>query len=167
MTTKEIIDGILKREGGYVNNPADRGGPTKFGITLKTLEAWRRHPVKAYDVEGMDELEAHAIYQIEYLVKPGLDKINNVPLRVFALDSAVQHGPGRAIRWVQKIVGVPVDGILGPVSLSIINQVDSDGLYRKMVAERCRFYGRIITQDPTQAVFAAGWANRIAEFIER
>ena len=82
------------------------------------------------------------------------------------LDSAVQHGPKTAIRWLQKIVRVPVDGILGPVSLEAINRWDTDVLYRMMVAERCRFYGRLITADPTQAVFAAGWANRIAEFIE-
>ena len=47
MTTKEIIDGIIKREGGYVDHPADRGGPTKFGITLATLEAWRGHRITA------------------------------------------------------------------------------------------------------------------------
>ena len=166
MTTKDIIDGIIKREGGYVDHPDDRGGPTKFGITLATLEAWRHRLVTAEDVAGLDEEEAREIYTGEYLVKPRVHLINNAQLRVFALDSAVQHGPGRAIRWMQKIVGVPVDGILGPVSLGIINQVEPDGLYRKMVAERCRYYGRIITKDPTQAVFAAGWANRIAEFIE-
>ena len=59
-----------------------------------------------------------------------------------------------------------MDGILGPVSLEAINRLDSDVLYRQLVAARCRFYGQIITRDPTQAVFAAGWANRIAEFIE-
>ena len=172
MTTKEIIDGILEREGGYVDNSADRGGPTKFGITLKTLKAWRGDPTlgkpvtRAEDVEGLDEAEARAIYYSEYYDKPKISLVANVRLRVFALDSAVQHGPTRAIRWLQEIAGVPVDGILGPVSLSAINQIDSDGLYRRMVAERCRFYGRIITSDPTQAVFAAGWANRIADFIE-
>ena len=166
MTTEKIIDGIIKREGGYVNNPADRGGATKYGITWSTLKAWRGRIVTAEDVAGLDEDEARQIYESEYLVKPKIDKINSVFLRVFVLDSAVQHGPGKAIRWLQKIVGAPVDGILGPMSLSIINQVDSDSLYKRMVAERCRFYGRLITKDPTQAVFAAGWANRIAEFIE-
>ena len=41
-----------------------------------------------------------------------------------------------------------------------------DAIYVMMIAERCRFYGRVITRRPSQAVFAAGWANRIAEFIE-
>ena len=59
-----------------------------------------------------------------------------------------------------------MDGILGPVSLEAINRLYPNVLYRQMVAERCRYYGRIITDDPTQAVFAAGWADRIAEFIE-
>ena len=72
MTTEDIIDGIIKREGGYVNNPADRGGPTKFGITLKTLKAWRGSPVTAWGVEGLGEDEAREIYESEYLVKPGV-----------------------------------------------------------------------------------------------
>ena len=166
MKTQDIIDGIIKREGGYVNNPADRGGPTKYGITLKTLTAWRNRIVPPEYMAGLEEHEARAIYYSEYLVKPGLDKINSVFVRAFVLDSAVQHGPKTAIRWLQKIVRVPVDGILGPVSLEAINRWDTDVLYRMMLAERCRFYGRLITNDPTQAVFAAGWANRIAKFIE-
>ena len=96
-------------------------------------------------------------------MKPGFDKINRVSLRVFAIDSAVQHGPTRVIRWLQKIAGVPVDGILGPVSLEAINRARFGcALPEGMLAERCRFYGHIITKDPTQAVFAAGWANRLA-----
>ena len=166
MTTKEIIDGIIKREGGYVNHPFDRGGPTKFGITLATLKAWRGGLVTTSDMEGLDEREAREIYHDKYLESPGFDKINSVKIRVFSLDSAVQHGPGRAIRWLQKIAGVPVDGVLGPVSLEAINRLNSDAIYVMMVAERCRFYGRLITRNPTQAVFAAGWANRIADFIE-
>lgn len=166
MTSNEIISGIIKREGGYVDNAADRGGPTKFGITLKTLKAFRGHAVTGYEVKALKEEEARAIYHDEYLVKPKLDKINSSRLRAFAVDSAVQHGPGRAVRWLQEIVGAPADGILGPVSLAAINRLDPDTLYRKLVAERCRFYGKIITKDPSQAVFAAGWANRIAEFIE-
>lgn len=166
MTTKEIIDGIIKREGGYVNHPSDRGGPTKYGITLSTLESWCSRVMTAEDVAGLGKEEARVIYHNEYLVKPKIDKIHNISLRVLALDSAVQHGPRKAIRWLQKIARVPADGILGPVSLMRINRLDSGVLYRRMVAERCRFYGRLITKDPSQAVFAAGWANRIAEFIE-
>ena len=75
-------------------------------------------------------------------------------------------GRKRAVRLLQEVAGVPVDGILGPVSLTAINEFDTNYLFKGMLAERCRFYGRLITKDPTQAVFAAGWANRLADFIE-
>ena len=39
---EQILDDILRREGGYVNHPADRGGPTNFGITAQTLGNWRQ-----------------------------------------------------------------------------------------------------------------------------
>ena len=113
MTAQKIIDGIIKREGGFVNHPNDRGGPTNFGITLGTLGAWRSRLVTVEDVAGLGLDEARGIYVSEYLVKPKIGKINNIPLRIFALDSAVQHGPARAIRWLQKAAGVPADGILG------------------------------------------------------
>ena len=166
MTTKDIIDEIIKREGGYVDHPADRGGATKYGITLSTLTAYRSRTVTTEEMKSLEREEAYAIYHDEYLVKPSLGKVNSISLRALALDCAVQHGPARAIRWLQGIAGVPADGIIGPQSIDAINRLDSDVLYKKMVAERCRFYGRIITNDPTQAVFAAGWANRLAEFIE-
>ena len=117
-------------------------------------------------MKSLEKDEARAIYHAEYFVKPKIDKINRTSLRVFMLDAAVQHSPKRVIRWLQKIAGVPADGILGPVSLGAVNRLDSDVLYRRLVAERCRFYGRLITRKPSQAVFAAGWANRLAAFIE-
>ena len=171
MTAKQIIDGILRREGGYVNNPADMGGPTKFGITLKTLRAWRKARYSGLqtttkDVQALEKDEARKIYHSQYYEKPKISLIENARLRIFLLDSAVQHSPRRVVRWLQKVVAVPVDGLLGPVSLEAINRLDSDAIYVMLVAERCRFYGRLITRKPSQAVFAAGWANRIAEFIE-
>jgi lysozyme family protein len=60
-----ILDEIIRREGGYVNHPADRGGPTKYGITAQTLGRWRKldRPATATEVKALTETEARAIYR--------------------------------------------------------------------------------------------------------
>ena len=64
-TIEQILDDILRREGGYVNHPADRGGPTNFGITAQTLGSWRKlgRPATAAEVQALTEPEARAIYR--------------------------------------------------------------------------------------------------------
>jgi lysozyme family protein len=165
MTTREIIDSILAREGGYVDNPADRGGPTRFGITLATLAAWRGRPVTADDVRAMPESEARAIYAEQYIVRPGFDALPD-PLRGVVVDAGVNHGTERATRLLQRAVGVEVDGRLGPVTLAAVASVDVRRLAVRTCTERVRLFGRIITATPTQAVFAAGWLDRVADLID-
>ena len=64
-----ILDEIIRREGGYVNHPADRGGPTNFGITAQTLGSWRKlgRPATAAEVQALTETEARAIYRQQYI----------------------------------------------------------------------------------------------------
>ena len=60
-----ILDEIIRREGGYVNHPADRGGPTNFGITAQTLGSWRKlgRPATTAEVRALTEAEARAVYR--------------------------------------------------------------------------------------------------------
>ena len=162
-----IIDAIIRREGGYVDHPADRGGATKYGITLKTLESWRGEPVTAEDVRDLDQSEARRIYERLYIQGPGFDRIAGRRLRELAVDCAVNHGPSQAARWLQAAAGVKADGIFGPKSLAAINEANETASFKSVLASRCRFYGRLIASDPSQAAFAAGWTTRLAEFIEQ
>lgn len=75
MTTDDLIDEILRKEGGYVDDPDDAGGATNFGITQDTLAAWRKHPVTKDDVRNMSVLEAKAIYSQLYIQKPRFAEI--------------------------------------------------------------------------------------------
>lgn len=171
MNSNDIINAILRREGGYVDHPADKGGPTNHGITLGTLSDWRGRPATAEDVRALTHEQAAIIYRQRYLYDPGLDEVHDDNLQALLVDCAVNHGPGRAVKFLQQALGnVQVDGDLGPRTRTAMNNalntVGGDCLYSAVLAQRARFYGRIITNNPSQAVFAAGWMARLAEFIE-
>jgi lysozyme family protein len=166
MTNDDIIAAILKHEGGFVNHPEDRRGPTSFGITQDTLSAWRGELVTELDIKALTEAEAKEIYLAVYLYGPGFGKIGNGPLRHLAVDSGVQHGSERVVRWIQTLVGATVDGKLGPRTAAAINAAEPVPLFKRLLARRIRFYGGLISAASSQAVFAAGWANRAASFLD-
>lgn len=166
MNTDHIIDGILRREGGYVDHPADKGRATNFGITLATLAEWRGRPIVAEDVKRLTETEAREIYRERYIIEPRLHKIIDQKACALAVDCAVNHGPRTAVKLLQLAARIFPDGILGPKTEEAVNRMDADVLYRRLCAARVRLYGQIIRKDFTQHVFAEGWANRVAEFIE-
>ena len=166
MEIDKMIGDVLRREGGYVDNPNDRGKATNFGITQATLAAWRQRPVTADDVRNMAEGEARAIYLSRYLTEPRLDRIHDPYVLALAFDCAVNHGPHRVIRWLQQAVGVVDDGVLGPVSEVAINTAEPVRLYQRLLARRIVFYGEIVSRDRSQAAFILGWLRRVAEFVE-
>jgi lysozyme family protein len=167
MTPSQIIDDLLVREGGFVDHPDDKGGPTNFGITQATLAEWRSRPVTVDDVRNLTVGEAREIYGQLYIMGPGFLAIIDSQVRGLAVDCAVNHGPKRAVQLLQEAARVFTDGVLGPATEAAINRMTPSVLYRRMCAARVRLYGTIITKDPSQAVFAAGWANRVATFIEQ
>lgn len=163
----DIIGEILKREGGWSDRPEDKGGPTNKGVTLSTLTAWLGHEATLEDLRALSEADARSIYEDLFVVKPGFLAVKDGQIKSLVVDCAVNHGPFNAIKLLQHALGVKDDGVLGPLTRQALAQADYAKLYRRLCAERIRFYGRIITNNPSQAVFAAGWLNRAAEFVEQ
>lgn len=175
------LTNILRREGGFVDHPADRGGPTNFGITAATLGEWRGlgRPASREEVNALTEREARAIYTKRYLKDPGFDQIRNAKLRDLLLDCAVHHGPRRAAIWLQEAVGVKADGVIGPKTLAAVRSfgrapsatslrmtsASAQKIQMTILSKRIIFLGELITKDPKQAVFAKGWMVRVAEFL--
>jgi lysozyme family protein len=172
-TVDQMIDDILRREGGYANHPADRGGPTNFGITQSTLATYRREYASEADVKSMSKTEARAIYRQIYYLDPHLDLLPP-DLQPFVFDCAVNHGPTQASRFVQEVCNqldsrkIGVDGKLGPVSCGrareLLVNVGYDTLMRALVERRRQFYLDLIKRRPDQEAFRKGWMNRLAEF---
>lgn len=165
---EHILDQIIRREGGYVNHPADRGGPTQYGITAQTLGGWRKlgRAATASEVAVFTESEARAIYRQQYITAPGFDSITHPALLALLVDAGVHSGPKRAVQWLQTALGVSADGVIGPKTRAALTVAEQGVLYGKVLGQRLRYLGRLITDDPKQSAFAAGWMNRMAEFVE-
>ena len=164
----QYIERVLEREGGYVDHPNDRGGPTNHGITMNTLSSWRGQPVSANDVRLLTREEARDIYRTRYWSTPGFGSLGLPDLLSEAVfDTAVNSGPARAVRMLQRCVGVNDDGVIGPITSQAIERTHPVKLCARYLSHRGVFYGEIIGRDASQSVFRNGWANRLAEFIER
>jgi lysozyme family protein len=163
-----VVGSIIDREGGFVDHPADKGGPTKYGITIPTLATFRADRTVGVDeIRALTREDAEEIYKWRYVYGPGFDCIGNPALFEAVVDAGVHSGPSRAIRWLQEALEVQVDGKIGPITKKAIEDAHTNRTVRgKFLAARLRFLGRLITDDPKQAVFAAGWLNRVAEFVE-
>ena len=166
MTTDDIINDILRREGGYVHHAADKGGPTHRGVTQAVLSEWLGRPASIDDVKNLTEHETREIYTEIFVMRPGFLSIKNDAVRTLAVDCAVNHGAKQAVKLLQRSARVFPDGILGPITRDAANRMAPGELYRRLCASRVRLYGEIISRDHSQAVFAAGWLRRAAEFIE-
>ena len=164
---ESIVYGVIQREGGFVNNPADRGGPTKYGITLKTLSRFKGDVATVDEVVNLTRDEAFEIYKWLYVYDPGYDQIRDPALLEAVVDAAVHSGTRTATKWLQKGLGITADGVIGPITRdNILHIRDARRVRMKVLAERLRHLGDLITEDPTQATFARGWMNRLARLIE-
>jgi lysozyme family protein len=168
MTDDDIIDAVIEREGGFVNDPVDRGSATKFGITAATLGAWRGygHAALVEEVRQLSVHEAREIYRQQYIVKPGFAAIDDDGLRAQLVDDAVLSGPRAAVTTLQLALGVKPDGALGAVTVAAANQADAARLRTQLVVARALRLARIVQSDSTQSRFIVGWMHRTLGFLE-
>lgn len=109
MRVEELINGILDREGEkYTNDPADSGGPTKWGITQSTLSKYRGTPATPLDVAALTRAQAYAIYLKLYYTAPGFDKVANLSPKIAEelTDTGVNCGVGIAGEMLQRALNV-------------------------------------------------------------
>ncbi len=172
---EQMIDDILRREGGFVDHPNDRGGPTKYGVTQRTLSQYIGRAALRSEVERMSEDVARDIYQTNYFVAPRIDRLPDT-IQAFAFDCAVNHGPRRAIKFVQSVCNqagvepsLDIDGAMGPNTRKAAfwaEQTMGPVFLKALVEERRNFYYAIVNANPSQKVFLRGWLRRADEFDE-
>lgn len=164
--TAKLIDDIILREGGFVDHPADRGGPTKHGITQATLARWRGAPVTRDDVAELTFEDARQIYRRLYIDDPGFHHIFDRRLQAAVVDAGVHHGPATAARWLQAAVGARPDGVIGPRTIEAMRGAPPDRARRGVVRQRVQYMVDVVARGPSQLVFLRGWIARALAFLE-
>ncbi|SOH93518.1 Predicted Peptidoglycan domain-containing protein [Monaibacterium marinum] len=180
----EMIAGIIAREGGFVNDPADPGGPTNLGVTLGTMRSLGLDmnadgQVTVEDVKVLRPTDAARIFRVEYFDKPGLRRLPDA-LQAPVFDMYVNAG-GRAILLLQSVLvkfgaEIAVDGAIGPITAAtahrIAERVGIDLLVDAYGVERRDWYYDLADRRPSSRRFArrqdggkGGWILRAEEFI--
>jgi lysozyme family protein len=173
-----LIDDVIDREGDYVNHPADRGGPTRWGIT----QAVARAQGFVGDMRSLPRSEAAAIYRRIYWLRPGFDQIASRAPRIAAelFDTGVNMGTATATGFLQRALNalnrgardypdIACDRQIGARTLSALDGLlrargrqAETVLLRAIEALQGERYIALAERRPSQEAFLYGWlANRI------
>lgn len=178
MNIEYLIEELIGREGGYVNHPADRGGPTRWGITEAVARA---HGYRG-EMRALPKAEAVAIYRRLYWLRPGFDKVAERASKVAAelFDTAVNMGPETASGFLQRALNalnrggrdyadIAVDRRIGPATLGALagflaarGPAGEGVLVKALDALQGERYVQLAEQRPANEAFLYGWlAGRI------
>lgn len=150
VTFVEAFDRLIDHEGGYVNDPNDPGGETKFGISKRSYPN--------VDIKNLTLEKAKDIYYQDFWLAVEGDKLHDgVAWQLF--DFAVNSGVQTAIRAFQRALGVADDGHFGSVSQAAAQNMSETDQIMLLLAQRLDF----MTRTKNWAFHGKGWARRIAE----
>ncbi|MBN9352542.1 MAG: TIGR02594 family protein, partial [Hyphomicrobium denitrificans] len=154
---------VLEMEGGFSNDPYDPGGPTNRGITLEVYAKFRKETVEdgtrarlIAELKRIPDATVTAIYRQRYF-DPASCPVFTAPLALMHFDAAVNHGVGAAIRMLQGVAGVTVDGEIGPETLAAISTQSLADLLDDYAETRRARYRAL----PHFWRFGRGWLKRV------
>lgn len=171
------LEFVLAREGGYVDDPADPGGATYAGVSLRAVVGLRDEngklefdldadgDVDAADIKRLealhragDDVKLSAFYKRRYWAVAGCDQLPH-PMSMALFDAAVNHGPKAAVTMLQRAVGAKPDGAMGPETARKA-MVDPLRALHGMLLERTSLYYKLATERG-MAKFFRGWMARL------
>jgi len=165
---EDAIGTVLAHEGGFVDNPADPGGRTNFGITQGYYDGLAAHgKVEPLDVKDLTIDQAKAIYQQFWWNAFQYEAINDQTVATKVFDEAVNVGSRRMHKFTQQACNVLgqnliVDGNLGPKSFEAINACDPQALVTQLRSELATYYTNLANAKPELKIFLRNWLRRAA-----
>ena len=157
---------VLHYEGGFVDDPIDRGGKTNMGITQKILDTYKKKAgINVTDVKDLTKKDAMALYKAEWDSR-GFGLLDNTDVMKLVYDFSVNSGPQTAIVSLQKALNkkgynLVEDGYIGDKTNQAVNSVDEKWLKTELQKSRAEHCDGIVDRNPEQKRFINGWFNRI------
>lgn len=155
---ERALAAVLHHEGGFVNHPSDPGGMTNLGCTKATWEKWCGREVTEAEMRALAPADVAPLYKERYWDKVQADELPaGVDYVVF--DTAINSGPGRAVKLLQEAIGTTPDGAIGPITLRAIAAMPANDVINSF-QDRRLVYLQSLSTWPT---FGRGWARRVEE----
>ncbi len=149
-----------QHEGGYVNDPKDPGGETKYGLSKRSYPA--------EDIRNMTPDRAKQIYARDFWGPAGCDAVPNAikyELFDFAVNTSQPGHPATAVKALQRAAGCADDGVLGPNTLQKVQSMDPTLLMCRFFAQIIRYYTGL--RPDLKVQYLSGWMNRLAANLEQ
>lgn len=177
MTPRSLAEDIVRREGGWVDDPDDSGGATNYGVSLRYargigLDLDGDGDTDADDIRLVTPDKAVDLYLDDFYYKPRFHRLPE-PLHAVIFDMAVNAGPPRALILLQEVLNMvgydlTEDGVMGPKTRRAAEEAYSmmgEWLINAYVEQRKNFYRSLAARNPSQRKFLRGWLNRAEEFL--
>lgn len=158
----KLAEKIARLEGGYVNDPDDRGGCTNMGVTIGTYRMYINPNGTCNDLKRMT-YEQFALVLRKYWDRWQADRIDSQKVAELLVDW-VYHSGKWGIVIPQRVLGVKEDGIVGDKTLQALNARNANEVHAKLWHARKEFLQGIAEKTPSQAKFLKGWMNRLEAF---
>lgn len=152
----------------YTYRKSDRGGATKFGVTLAT---WKKVGydkngdgiITAEDIKLLTEEDYNCVFKQNYWDVCWGDHIKDQSVANLLIDFAYNSGASRAVRYIQSCVGTNQDGVMGQNTISAINNYSKGqwALFDILKVKRIAYLHQVVKDDPSQGVNLKGWLRRV------
>ena len=158
---ERAIPKILLHEGGFVDHPNDPGGATNKGITIATFRRYIKPSGTVADLKSLTTAQAVIVYKRQYWDAVCADMLP-AGVDYAVADFAVNSGPSRAAKYLQRIVGAVEDGVIGPATLTAVKSKDAGKVINELCDDRLAFM-KHIRGGSLWKTFGKGWARRVSE----
>jgi lysozyme family protein len=158
----KAFDYMLKHEGGYVNDSADPGGETRYGISKRSYPN--------LNIKDLTLDQAREIYHRDFWIKAKCEDIVDENTAIKFFDLTVHAGILQATKLIQRALrsagqNVVEDGVIGSITLAAINKADPTDLLAALKSEAAGFYRLIASTNPSQQRFVEGWLWRAYDIV--